>query len=107
MWLYTTIGFFSVVAHREDGQTLLIRARTREDLDELRRRHLPDLEIQDSADGDYPHCALLERSEWEYALARLAADVDYLSFEDAIRGSQGEDRANLYQRVWDAVRDLV
>ena len=29
MWLFTTQGFYSVVAHRDDPETLIVRARTR------------------------------------------------------------------------------
>ena len=77
MWLYTTIGFFSVVAHREDPDTILIRARVREDLDSLRRRHLPDLEIAPTANGPYAFEALVSRDEWEHAAQQLARAVDY------------------------------
>ena len=36
MWLFTTQGFYSVVAHRRDPDRLLVRARAREDLEALR-----------------------------------------------------------------------
>ena len=75
MWLYTTIGFFSVVAHRDDPGTILIRAHAREHLDALRRHHLPDLEI--AGDGDYGFRALVSRDEWEHAAQQLAQGVDY------------------------------
>ena len=75
MWLYTTIGFFSVVAHRDDPRTILIRAHAREHLDELRRHHLPDLEITE--DDEYAFCALVSRDEWEHAAQQLAQGVDY------------------------------
>ena len=35
MWLMTKSGFFSVVEHRDDQGTVLIRARCREDLENL------------------------------------------------------------------------
>jgi hypothetical protein len=76
MWLFTTIGFFSVVAHRDDPGTILIRARVREDLDSLRRHHLPDLEITDAA-GTYAFEALVSRDEWEHAAQQLSRSVDY------------------------------
>jgi hypothetical protein len=36
MWLVTTQGFYSVVAHRGDPDRVLVRARVREDLEALR-----------------------------------------------------------------------
>ena len=35
MWLMTTRGFYSVVEHRDDADRLLVRARTREDIEAL------------------------------------------------------------------------
>jgi hypothetical protein len=76
MWLFTTIGFFSVVAHRDDPDTILICAHVREHLDALRRHHLPDLEIA-ADDGTYAFRALVSRDEWEHAAQQLARGVDY------------------------------
>ena len=73
MWLFTSIGFFSVVAH--DEQTLVVRARVREHLENLRRRHLPDLEIVEGL------CAYVSRDEWEYVVQRMAAEIDYATFD--------------------------
>jgi hypothetical protein len=106
MWLLTSIGFYSVVAHRDNDETVLIRSRTREDLDQLRRRYLPDLEILENAGTDYRYRALLERSEWEHAAQKLAADVDYPNFKEAVGERQGPQRANLYARIWSALREL-
>ncbi len=77
MWVFTTIGFFSVVAHRDDPHTLLVRARVREHLDALRRHHLPDLEIVALDDARYAFAAFVSRDEWEHAAQQLARDVDY------------------------------
>ena len=91
MWLYTTIGFFSVVAHRDDPRTILIRARSREDLDALRRHHLPDLEIAQGT--HYPFEALVSRDEWEHAAQQLAQGVDYFD-DEAMQRLQSPARGN-------------
>ncbi len=106
MWLVTSIGFFSVVAHRDDRHTVVVRARARGDLEALRKRYLPDLEIAETEDGDYRFRALLERSEWEHAAQRLAADIDYDNFKNAVAERQGTERAYIYGRVWSTLRDL-
>lgn len=106
MWLFTSIGFYSVVAHDSHPGTVLIRARTREDLERLQRRHLPDIEILENAGTDYRFRALVARSEWEHAAERLAADIDYANFKDAVAQRQGHERAELYLRIWDALREL-
>lgn len=106
MWLLTSIGFFSVVAHRDEPNTVLIRARRREDLEALRRGYLPDIEILENAGSDYAFRAFVERYEWEYACQRLAADIDYPNFKDAVAERQGTERAALYARLWESLHEL-
>lgn len=106
MWIFTTIGFFSVVAHHDDPDTILIRARVRGDLDALRREHLPDIEILESAGSDYRFRALVPRDEWEHAAQRLTAAIDYPNFKDAVAERQGHDRAHVYLDVWRTIRSL-
>lgn len=42
MWLFTTQGFYSAVAHRSDPSRAIVRARAREDLEALRHQ-IPSL----------------------------------------------------------------
>ena len=100
MWLFTTIGFFSVVAHRDDADTLLIRARVRGDLDALRVHHLPDIEILEDAGTDYAFRAMVSRDEWEYAAQQMVRDIDYPNFKQAVSERQGPDRAHAYYEIW-------
>ena len=100
MWLFTTIGFFSVVAHRDDPETILIRARVREDLERMRRHHLPDMEIVEGAGTDYAFRALVSRDEWEHVAQQLARGIDYPNFKSAVSERHGADRAHAYYDVW-------
>ena len=100
MWLFTSLGFFSVVAHRDDPDTLLIRARARDDLEALRDRHLPDLELHENAGSDYRWRAFVARDEWQIVAANLTAEIDYPNFKDAVAARQGHRRADLYHDVW-------
>src|SRR3954454_8877964 len=70
MWLFTTIGFFSVVADPAHADTLKVRARAREDLEALRDHYLPDLEVVESGRTDYRFRAFVHRDEWTHAPAR-------------------------------------
>jgi hypothetical protein len=100
MWLFTSIGFFAVVAHRDDPDTLLVRARSRDDLEALRDRHLPALEIHEHAGADYRWRATVTRTEWGRVAATLATEIDYPNFKSAVAARQGPDRAELYHDVW-------
>ena len=106
MWLFTTIGFFSVVADASHPDTLKIRARAREDLAALRARHLPDIEIIETAHTDYRFRALVHRDDWLHAAEALARDIDYPNFKSAVAERQGPERAARYGRVWQTMRGL-
>src|SRR4051812_279954 len=106
MWMLTTIGFFSVVADRDHPDRLLVRARVRADLEELRDRYVPDLEIVEGAGTDYRYRASVARTEFEPAAARLAADIDYPNFKNAVADRQGHARAHVYSDVWEALHEL-
>lgn len=99
MWLFTTQGFYSVVAHRDDPGTLIVRARTGEDIEAL-REEIPAIEPFEDATADYRHRAYVSRAEWVAALAQLTAELDYPNFKAEVARRQGTERSNLYGQVW-------
>ena len=84
MWLFSQIGVFAAVAHRDHPGTLRLYARARDDLEALRDRLLPDLEITGRDRPGQPFCAIVPRDEWAYAVCRLAEDIDYTEFGDPL-----------------------
>jgi hypothetical protein len=106
MWVFTSIGFFSVVADDVHPDAVKVRARVRGDLEALRERYLPDLEILESADTDYRFRAFVLRDEWAHAAHALAADIDYPNFKSAVAERQGYARAKRYAKVWEILRGL-
>jgi hypothetical protein len=105
MWLFTTQGFYSVVAHRRDRDRLIVRARAREDLEALREQ-IPELRIHSDPDADYRWRAVVTRAEWVAVVAELATELDYDNFKRAVATRQGRERERLYHRVWAALREL-
>lgn len=106
MWLFTTLGFFSVVADTGDADRVLIRARAREDLEALRDAHLPGIEIVEGAGTDYPYRAFVPRERWVAAASALADAIDYGNFKAAVASRQGYDRADRYHAVWEEMKGL-
>jgi hypothetical protein len=103
MWLITTFGFFSIVEKPEDRGTghLTVRARVREDLEQLKAKHLPELgAISESRHSDYRFRARATREAVARAMAQVAREIDYDNFKDAVASRQGYDRAKAYGRVW-------
>lgn len=107
MWLMTTQGFYSVVAHRTQADLFIVRARVRKDLAALERQ-LPgvEAEIYEDRSADYRWRVLVTREDWALAVSRLALEVDYANFKSAVRDRQGARRANAYHRVWDVLTGL-
>lgn len=105
MWLITTRGFFSVVAHRHDAACVLVRARVRSDLESLEEL-VPGLGIEHTPRADYEWRAVLPLSEWERVAAVLANEIDYPNFKNAVDAHQGTARAALYAEIWLTLREL-
>ena len=105
MWLLTTQGFYSVVAHRDDPDKLLVRARTRDDIEALREQ-IPALEPFEDPSADYRHRAVVGRAEWLVAVAQLVTEIDYDNFKSAVADRQGSERAALYGVLWQELRRL-
>ncbi len=104
--MFTSLGFFSVVAHRDDEAMLLVRARVRGDLEALRDRHLPGHDILEWEGSDYRFRLVASRDEWARVAGELGAGIDYANFKDAVAEGQGASRARLYSRVWQTMFGL-
>lgn len=100
MWLLTNIGFFSVV-QKENSDYLTIRARVRNDLDNLRRNYLPDLSHSTSIAGcDYPWRATVAHDKFALALGKMVMNLHYPNFKNEVADRQGSYRAHHYHKVW-------
>jgi hypothetical protein len=99
VWLVTSRGFYSVVAHRDDPEAVLVRARAREDLEAL-EAVLGQVEIAETPDRDYRWRTTVSRRAWSGAAVLLMADIDYPNFKDEVARRQGAARAGVYHDVW-------
>lgn len=106
MWLFTSVGFFSIV-QKPGTEFLTIRARAAGDLDHLRARYLKSLTATTTAKGtDYPFRATATHAAVAEALGQIVRDVTYANFKDHIKAVQGAARARAYGEVWGALLDL-
>ncbi len=119
MWMMTKYGFYSVVEHRDDPQTVLIRARARKDLEELcevadslSRQYgsrvatgfTPDRILLDDT-ADYRFRLIVPRQAWMEVTLHLCEGVDYANFKNAVK-ERDPDRADVYMRVWSALYSI-
>lgn len=100
MWLFTTIGFFSIV--QKPGETgVQVRARAADDLDRLRERYLPTLSATiPTPAGDYPFRALIRHDDLADGLGALVRDITYDNFKATVQAVQGPVRHDIYAQVW-------
>jgi hypothetical protein len=114
MWLQTKYGFYSVIEHRDDVNTMMVRARCREDLEALCdevaagvRRDYNNGDAQGfdsdrivfSPDADYHYRLIVPRAAWMEVALRLMTEIDYPNFKSAV-GERDKARADLYHDVW-------
>jgi hypothetical protein len=99
VWVITTRGFFSAVAHHHLPEMILVRARAREDLEGL-GAFIGHLDIEHTPERDYAYRTVMQREQWSVALGLLAAEIDYPNFKNAVAECQGDQRADIYHRVW-------
>ena len=104
MWLFTNIGFFSVV-QKSQTNFLTIRARVASDLDTLRQKYLPGLSPTTTKGGtDYPYRATISHAEVAAGVAKLGEAINYSNFKNEVAKRMGSGRAHTYSKVW---QDLV
>lgn len=108
MWIITTEGFYSVVAHLDDPDWLLVRARDDVDLKRLIKRldhrfpkHAYEVhgEISNIRPSDYEFRIWVTRSAMEAVLRDITADIDYPNFKSAVHKVDHE-RAGIYTSLW-------
>jgi len=90
MWFFTTFGFFSVVAHRDKPETLIVRSRVRLHLERLLHRAkahstmFDALVIAETPGADYRFRIELKSRTVALTLYRLVLGIDYPNFKGAV-----------------------
>lgn len=109
MWLMTDFGFFSIVQKADDldADTLTVRSRARQDMENLQSRHsLFVTPIQESSNSDYRYRAKAKREDVAKAIAATAQSINYSNFKSRVAKTQGDERADVYHDVWSALLPL-
>ena len=115
MWIFTEIGFFSVVEHRHQPDCLLVRARARTDLEAL-IQWIPrwvghdrtcKIRIRSTPSADYPFRCIVKREAFGKALTAIATRIHYDNFKNRVAQTQGKERAHVYLVVWDHLRRML
>lgn len=101
MWIASTLGYFSVVKSRQDGN-FMIRARRAADLHNLTKAGLNGTYLE-TPDADYIARLIVTPGELPRFYALLAETVDYHNFKGKIHDLTDQaDKLPMYGRMWSA-----
>lgn len=106
MWLFTKYGMYSVVVSRENPEIVMIRARDRQHLLNLKKRfNLPKQpSILTTKDADYRYRLIASKEAWAIVAKSLANDIDYSNFKDACKEDHSYHHA--LTKVWGIMWEL-
>jgi hypothetical protein len=104
MWIYSEIGFFSIVEDQASkGRNLLVRARVDTDLEaliDLGHQHgMRGGRIRETPDADYRFRVSLPRRTVLDLVAVLTGAIKYPNFKGRIGASKHGRRLGLYSRI--------
>ncbi len=108
MWLFTRKGFFSIVEHRDDPGQVVIRARLKKDIDELKcifdSLKLRTTKVAVNSRTDYRYRFTANRMDWITVMIRLMLSIHYNNFKDSVydneSGEMKERRHDAYLKIW-------
>ena len=101
MWLFLNNSFLSIVANRENKSELLVRSRTKGDIE----RVFGNVTVAQSNNADYKYRAFIERSIVAEKLKELSLEINYDNFKSSIQFSDNE-RQNAYLNVWSVMQKI-
>jgi len=107
MWVFSTIGFFSIVRARPGSAGVQVRARTRADLERLLAVFKVRASIVATPRADYPYRIEVSQRVWlriAVGLARRAKT--YANFKNAASAVDPR-RLGVLHEVWAATRRLT
>ena len=107
MWVFTQHGFFSAVQHIDKPDTLIIRARVKNDLTALRKHYFPTLsKTKFLQTADYPYRAMISKDDFAKGMERITHDLTYPNFKNAVAQQQGRERYSIYTKIWGILWEL-
>ena len=100
MWIFTTVGFFSVVQKSGD-LFLTVRARVASDLERLRKKYMPQLSETTQGKGtDYPYRATISHEDFAKGMETIVRSIHYGNFKAEVEAKMGSKRETIYHEIW-------
>lgn len=99
MWIFTTRGFVSAVQHKDDPQTMVVRARARQHLVAL----FPQEDIISLTLADYPHRVHIPKTAFVDWMTEQAQAIDYPDFKSELPNGRYHDTCS---QIWSVAHNL-
>ncbi len=97
MWLFVSGGFLSVVAHRTQPESLLVRARHPDHI----HAAFPEAEVSHMPTADYPYRTVVSRTVVEDAIANYVRTMMYDNFKASIDDVEYHDAClDIWRTMW-------
>lgn len=105
MWIATKHGFYSIV--QKAPTKFHIRARVRQDLENLRKQAGIDWDILEWPLADYRYRVIVDQKGFVEVMGALALSLDYPNFKSQIAATP-DQRAKLdaFHQIWALLSDL-
>ena len=99
MWIFLNDSALSIVAHRNNPDALLVRARIEGDID----RVFPEARVDHTPEFDYAYRAVVSREEVSLTIASNLESIQYDNFKNSI-SADDQDRHMAYLELWAIMR---
>lgn len=98
MWVFTQTGFVSAVRHRDEPDTLVVRARDRESIEAL--ADFCKTEVVMHAGSDYPYRTFVKEEAYKNWLMRSVEDLDYANYKNRMHDLRDDTFCTALSKVW-------
>lgn len=106
MWVYTVDGHFSAVQTSAKPGHLMVRARSRGDIQRFQARFCPKATVVKTPVADYLYRVVVPEAVWVTAVMVWAGEIDYENFKAEVLEVRGKLRFLEFSRVHDAAADM-
>lgn len=108
MWVFTLDGFFSAVQKDCGKDELMVRARSRADIERLcQKLDIPHTKISEYHLSDYQFRVPVRKEAFSKYLASEAEAIDYDNFKDSVPHDETyRPRVAAYMKCWSAMNEF-
>lgn len=98
MWVFTQTGLVSAVRHRDEPDTLVVRARDRASLTPL--ADFCGTDVVKHAGSDYPYRTFVKEADYKNWLMQSVEELDYSNYKNRMHDLRDDRFCTALSKVW-------